>query len=294
MYDDNKSEGQRYSFIYLKPPHLLDDCPLFRRRLATFLENKYTNKNLFFKKILVNKIEEEIGIKIPQFGVGLSFYEFYNVIDFKYILDSITIIYRCLKNDYAKPPNSNPAKEWLEFVERVFREQNLAYKIDTEGGVLPFVDEEFEANRSSSLKCLENPKYAAAKKEFDDCYRKLIQDRIDTEGAIVDMFKCVEIIFKLLCENASRLSGKEIGKHLPKILETIYNNPDHLTCAKLQMTVLSSWADASHYQRHGQAVTEPRKPPLDITVFAVSVGSSMVRWLIEIGDRIQNTDPNRS
>jgi hypothetical protein len=45
---------------------------------------------------------------------------------------------------------------------------------------------------------------------------------------------------------------------------------------------LKEWAEASHNYRHEQGHEEPLQPPLDSAVFAISVGTSILRWLAEI------------
>ncbi len=76
-----------------------------------------------------------------------------------------------------------------------------------------------------------------------------------------------------------------LQKHLSRILETIYPDPDHLTGVKRHLKVLKEWADANHYQRHGQAVELPRNPPMELAILVVSVGTAMARWLIEIDEK---------
>lgn len=285
MPNEINTKGQRYSLIYLRQEPLLEDCPLLRNRLSAFLENNYTGKNTQFKFDLIKKINEEIGLDVPSIGNGFySFKEFFRINKTLYILDTITIVYHCLKSIDGGRVNS-PSKSWLNFVKRSFKEQNLGYALDEEGGVHRCIDEEFERNRYSALKSLEKQRYAAANKEFEDCYKKLTGIVPDTKGAIEDIFECVEIIFKLIANGkASKLSSSEIETHLPKVLKIIYPDPDHSTGVMQHLKVLKSWADANHYQRHGQAVEQPRNPPMEFAIMVVSVGASLARWLIEIDE----------
>ncbi|MFH7202686.1 hypothetical protein ACHWGV_29035, partial [Klebsiella pneumoniae] len=41
------------------------------------------------------------------------------------------------------------------------------------------------------------------------------------------------------------------------------------------------WIKGAHFYRHGQGVTEPAPPPMDLSVAYVSTGAAYLRWLVE-------------
>jgi len=63
------------------------------------------------------------------------------------LLDSITVINQYLGEHF---PDSL-SKHWLSRVNRIFTEEHLAYRVEEEGIVRPFVDEEFQVNRATAL-----------------------------------------------------------------------------------------------------------------------------------------------
>jgi hypothetical protein len=77
------------------------------------------------------------------------------------LLDSITVINQYLGEHF---PDSL-SKHWLSRVNRIFTEEHLAYRVEEEGIVRPFVDEEFQVNRATALDALGDPKFGEARSE---------------------------------------------------------------------------------------------------------------------------------
>jgi hypothetical protein len=50
---------------------------------------------------------------------------------------------------------------------RIFSEENLAYRLDNDGIVHPYIDREFEANRTSALEVLRDPRLGEARADFE-------------------------------------------------------------------------------------------------------------------------------
>lgn len=106
------------------------------------------------------------------------------------ILDSITII----SNYFEKFGNSSI--KWNEFVSKVFRDENLGYRLDKKGGVHFYIDEEFERNRFSTLLMIDKQKYVAVHSAYEDAYRHFDSNPVDTKAAVRSLFESLEILVK--------------------------------------------------------------------------------------------------
>jgi hypothetical protein len=119
--------GERFSHVYLERGTPQADCARFRKRLsAYFYEHLYSDHSY----IIGNLIEREQGISVPTAGMGVFYWrEFFREAQISDVLDSITLVWQCLHGQNAW----SQASKWLEFVQRVFNEQNLGYRVDQRG-----------------------------------------------------------------------------------------------------------------------------------------------------------------
>ena len=186
-------EGKRFSLIYLERSTPARDSQRFRNRLAAYYRDSL-DKNYEHKIYTI--IELETGSKVPLTGMGYSITEFFKKNELRDVLDSITLIYTVLKKDYG-----SDNKEWMNFVERVFKEENLGYKLDSKCVVHYFVDEEFERNRFSALSVLMKPQYAGIRAAYEDTYRYMDSIPADSKAAVRAMFEAIEILVKQMTQS---------------------------------------------------------------------------------------------
>src|SRR5216684_2887500 len=130
------------------------------------------------------------------------------------VLDTVTVLYDTLHQG----SHGSLAEQWLEFVCEVFNDEHLNYRIDINGVVHPFVDAEFEVNRTAALDVLNDPKFGEARRDFDAAFQHLRDE--NGKEAIKAMFPAVETAAKVLFPGAmSRLMPNEIDSHLmPRLL----------------------------------------------------------------------------
>jgi hypothetical protein len=81
---------------------------------------------------------------------------FFKECDVHDLVDTVTVIYGYLhrNDDFLSKKSAedyNPYEAWRYEVDRIFREEHLAYRLDGDAGVHPLVDTEFEVNRASAL-----------------------------------------------------------------------------------------------------------------------------------------------
>jgi len=46
------------------------------------------------------------------------------------------------------------------------------------------------------------------------------------------------------------------------------------------------WVNGIHLYRHGQDDAQPVRPPIDLAIYIMSSGSSFLRWLIELNEKL--------
>lgn len=284
MNEQDKPIGRRFSHVYLQRGAPEKDSIRFRRRLGAFFQENLTEDRYDVATIL----RRELGVEIPfimNYGYNIS--SFFEGAELRDVLDSVTVIFKYLSKKFITKDRESPAY-WRQFVQRVFIEENLGYRLDEEAGVHFFVDEEFERNRLSALSCLAETKYSAVRVEFEKAHRKLDSDPPETKEAIRAVFEAVEILYKLIinAEGKTRLSSAGIRDKLKPLAQNVYKD-DITACTTVDhlLDSLCNWIDACHMYRHGQKVEEPNDPPIELAVEVVSGGASYLRWLVELNSK---------
>jgi hypothetical protein len=148
--------------------------------------------------------------------------------------------------------------------------------------VHPYIDPEFEINRTSALEALLDPKFAEARTDFEAAYRHL-RGR-EYKQAMRMMFPAVEVAAKVLFPGAfSRLMPNEVDKHLKLRVEQCYSgNEPAITAGRQLLEGMKDWIIAAQSYRHGQEQQEPAEPPRDFVIAHLSTGASYLRWMIEL------------
>jgi hypothetical protein len=178
-----------FSKLYLKKNNLTSDSVRFRRRIYQFF-NSIPLTELTTEGIAQN-IEINTGVKFPT-AIGYDYEAFFEKSEIRDILDSITIIY---KFNGIKERRVH-GETWLEFVKRIFSEEELNYRVDDQGLVHYYIDEEFEQSRAVTILGLDLPEYLNAKHSFLSSHSKIRHKDPDTKGSLRDIFDAVETLFK--------------------------------------------------------------------------------------------------
>lgn len=273
-------QGQRFSFLYLDRSEPVRDSQRFRNRLAAFYWEEIHKEH---KETIKSILQKEAGIEIPYLaGFGFDLDGFFKKNELRDILDSITLVYQALKSK-GWPTLAN---RWMAFVGRCLSEENVGYKLDAECGVHYFVDEEFERNRFSTLAVLNSPDLQGVKAAYEAAYRYLDNTPPDTKAAARSIFESVEILVKQLI-NTKNLNKWVLENSLrDKALEFIAKDETEKTVISEMFAGMGKWVDGMHNYRHGQPDHEPVAPSEELTVYMLSTGSSFLRLLVEIKNKI--------
>jgi hypothetical protein len=281
MTNGDIPHGERFSLVYLERGAPQQDSERMRQRIGHFLRDCLPADTA--PKITQRlRIDMGLVVQYRQY-TGYNWPDFLRELALKDFLDLITIVFRQLafvRPDRYKPPMSIA---WHVFVSRVFQEENVGYRLDDQGGVHPFIDEEFERSRVAALACLAGERYKPVAGAFDDAHQRL--EAGDTKGAIRLVFEALEIQTKLMvdCRN---LASAVVRDRLKPIAASAYaGDPTTAAVADKLLDSFCAWIDGMHFYRHGHK--EATEPPLGIAVQILSTGAAYLRWLVEL-DQARN------
>lgn len=264
--------GQRFSQVYLDRGKPGADSKRMRARLGA-----YMNQNVALSD-LGAAVRSELGVEVRStpYG-GHDWPGFFTTAELRDVLDAVTLCWALS----MKGRKATQAEEWRDFAERVFREEQVHYEVDSKGGVHFAADEEHVRARASAVAGLGLPRYAAALAQFDAAHRALDGIPQDTVGAVRGVFDALETIFKLASPGTSRLGAAEITNKLRPMLTSIYAGND-LNAANLNAKAFGEWVNAAHHYRHAPGVEDPAPPPIGLALALVGSGTAYLRWVIEI------------
>jgi hypothetical protein len=227
----------RYSQLYIDRGARTSDSDRARRRLAYSYSKDFPSCVPDF----FERTQSELGYihKTPTYKDAIvEFFRDANVVDF---LDGITLCCEILNDEWG----DRASRPWIARVARIFMEENLSYRIDARGVVHPFVDAEFELNRSAALEALNEPRFREARGEFEEAFRHLRNG--EGKQAVRMMFPAVETAAKVLFPGKiARLMPKEIDRYLAPQLRQLYlTNAPALEAGNRLLEALKDWIIAS-------------------------------------------------
>lgn len=273
-----KPEGSRFTQIYVEQAAPLPDSPKARRRVGSTLQTiggYVTNRDISLF------LETELGINVPVYQaydwpeqtIKLSLHDF---------LDTITLVTRHLARS-----NTQVSARWLQAVQRIFSEEGLAYEIDAKGGVHPAVDVAFQRNRQTAVAGLQSPRYQNALQSFERISSELAQQPPNGKEAIRAIWSAVEGLFRLMFPKAAQLNAGEVADKLAPIIQTAFaQDATAIRAANKLLNSFKNWVDACHNYRHEPGTQEPAQPPLELAIITISQGTSFLRWLISLDQRM--------
>ncbi|RJQ75527.1 MAG: hypothetical protein C4519_15755 [Desulfobacteraceae bacterium] len=158
----------------------------------------------------------------------------------------------------------------------------MGYFLDERCGVHHLVDQEFEHNRQSTLKCLENSRYGGVRSAFENAYSHFDSQPQDTKVAVRSIFEALEILTKLMAKT-DKLNKSAVENMLePLALRQCGTDETARRAVHKMFLGFAEWVDAIHFYRHGQGQSEPVAPSIDFAVYALSSGTGFLRWLLTI------------
>ncbi len=278
----------RYSQIYVEKPSNLSDSPKLRKRISSYYHSYIHYEKIHCRQsekiydvIIANLIEQEVGIGIEKTYNGFSV-----------TYHTVKLLLNCSINDFLdcisvidSVLTDTTKKDWIEFVERVFREENMPYTLGSDGVVHLYVDEEFSNSYEATISLLSLDRYEHTKVIYENSYNHLRSDKQNTRSAIKDMFESIETLSKLMDNKIKRLGAKEVNNNLKPICDRVISDEDEKDFINLMISGLAEWVNAHHKYRHGQGKEEHTPPSLDSAILSLSVGSAYLRFLMQIDQK---------
>jgi hypothetical protein len=270
----------RYRQLYIERGKPEGDSERFRRRLAASISQSLwagSSGNPNPLNRVVHTIERQTGCRVPMPGSPENWRlrEFFEKASTRDVLDAITIIIRVMEPGEA---------DWRAHVQQVLQEENLAYRLGSDGIVHPYVDQEFEANRVAAIEALGAQKLVEARRSFDEAFRHLRNG--EGRQAARMMFPALETTARVLFPGKLAVFGvSEVERYIKPQLEAKYaGNQPAIDAGRQMLEALKKWINASQAYRHGQEVQDLAEPPQELLVAYLSAGAAFLRWIIELAD----------
>jgi hypothetical protein len=275
--------GNRFSHTYLEKGEPTADNARMRRRISGLIYNIPDLDPSFG-----SHVGRELGVDVPYEAYGHDWHKFVASCQTRDLLDLVTVGYSYLERKKSTGiKNFKAPQTWIIEVARIFKEENVYYKVDDIGGVHFAIDEEFEHARTASIAVLQQSRYNNVRTEFERTYLHLSETPPNGKAAMRSVFAATEGLFRLIFNSSPRLTSKEIDKHLAPIIQQQTSGDRAAAGAAVKLLAgFKDWVDAAHFYRHEAGNEEPSQPSLGMTVCFVSLGSSFVRWLAEIDSEV--------
>jgi hypothetical protein len=295
----DRPAGQRFSFTYISQGDPTNDRKEMRYRLGKLLEkdkhhptrlrsNLMGGNSTYVKDDtkLIESMEEELGVQFATVINGQSYWtwtQFFAKLPLTKILDAITVLYMVM-TEHGK------ADVFISEVNRIFREENIAFEVDEQGGVHPIIDGAFHQTKQATIRGLSSERYALCLLRLEEVDASLMSDNPNFTQAIRAVFGANENLFKLMF-NTQRLDKRVALDQIGKQIQIVYS--DHPIMQRASAQILNSygnWVDGAHHYRHEEGSETPTQPAEELAIVMISEGMSFVRWLAAIDKIILGRD----
>ena len=269
----------RFSQIYLFGGSQLQDSERFRVRLSGLYSQLIRTSNSSINSTVIKLIHRECGVEIRDYGKYRTVEKLIQEGAMRDVLDAITLIHRVIAMPYTSTASN--VQTWIKDVNRFFREENLAYRLDEKCIVHRFVDEEFHLSTAAALQGFSSPQLHPAKEALNRGIACLTGVHQDTKGAVVAVFEACEIVAKNLVPEAQNLNARLCKEKLLPLCMPQGADAAEVAVETRVFAAMSEWVNAVHNYRHGQAEPNVVAPSFELAVQLVSMGCAFTRRLAQ-------------
>jgi hypothetical protein len=273
--------GEFFSRNYLRSENMLSDDPRSRHRIVAYLKEYFVGKSAEVGR----HVEKKLGIKCVE-GSSYPYVDWEGflgklpTVDF---LDVLTATMQFRPNYTTMSGRIAVKHDLVDYIRRVFSEQNLAYRIDDKGGIHPLIDAEFTSNTNSIIRNLTELSLTAALAHVQAADRAMMPQMFDGRQAIRSTFDAVENLLKVIDPKKTQLGATQARDTLGNFLVVVDRaSPEEGRATTKLIEALADWVDAAHNYRHAPGGAEPSQPSEAFTVAFVSQGFSYIRWICDL------------
>ena len=231
--------------------------------------------------VVAKRAQLLLGVKIGQYG-GLGSYKVEQFIESQpigLVLSLMTLAVPLIRFQ-------NTRLEYIGLLRNIVKQENMLFDVDDQGGFHPKLDAEFARNVESAIGALDQPGLNAVKAAYEEARKKLTAGVPDYKGAVRDLFEAMETAFTLACDG-KQLTDANVENELRRIVQRRFADADAATQQTTGRAVgeLKAWAQTAHPYRHGHPEETPFTPPDALAILQFSVGSALLRWLVDFVPR---------
>ncbi|WP_405240804.1 hypothetical protein [Lentisalinibacter orientalis] len=187
----------------------------------------------------------------------------------------------------TNPSQYADAQRLVASLNRIFRDEGLAYSVDEFGQVRNIVDREFAAATESTAKALDRPAYETARQHFEIALSEFAAIEGDARKTVRESFEAVECLFKQVF-SVDRLNAEKIRNAKPMVIGLGKDDSQRDFLENI-LDAFRSWVDAAHNYRHSNPESV-RAPDRGDVVIVVSQAVAYLRWLVDVGDRMAEAE----
>lgn len=259
-------DGVAFRFNYARAEEKLQDSARARRRLAVAVSDWFDGLQ---GQRLLKRIDRQLGV-----GFYRSFRDFFQNSDVLDVLSSVTVIWAECNN---KPRLRAEIKQ-------IFAEEDLAYRIDDEGGVHHLVDAEFAHLSAEILDGLGSAALVGAREALENALMHLNPERQSGKAVIRGIFEAAENAFLTVINGAARQLNKQALENYlkPLMMEKYQGVPDAEDKVNRQIAAIAAWVHTVHPYRHGASFEEEHEAPLDEAILSATTGMGIIRFLVKM------------
>ncbi len=238
-------------------------------------------------------LAKKLGIPVPSNYRSAPHWPYIlEKMELRDFLDTITVLHHTLERKFQQDRTRITQERLLRDAREIFEEEQIAYRIDDQGGVHLKIDAAFEGERVSLISGLGSARYNNVRSNLDAMFRALDESPPNYKSAVRDIFSAAEGLFKLSFQKPLQMNTTEIQTRLKPAIDRIYSDNTYaLRSSQKQVESLRDWVDSVHFYRHEPSSEEPSSPPPETAILMVSQGMAFIRWLAFIDHQIMRSQP---
>lgn len=175
--------------------------------------------------------------------------------------------------------------ELVQQFNRIFEQENVSYRVDSQGGVHFLHDEELIRSAQATIAGLGAPRYANSLDRFESAMKAISSTTPDGKTGIRNVFESAEGLFRVIVPNAPRLTADQLALLDPILQKRYAGDRTAAGAAAKLLASFKDWTESCHFYRHEPGKPdEIAQPPLELSIHLMSVGAAFIRLLIEIDE----------